>query len=937
MAYISASFNLDENFKKNLHGLKPEFGFNGFGEAVFYRTYSRKKSDGCSESWNDVVIRVTEGIFEIRKDYMLKHRLKWNDQEWQNYAQRFAESMFKMHFLPPGRGLWACGTDFVKTRGSAALNNCGTASLKDLVQGVTWGMDMLMNGVGVGFDVAWNEKMKYPNKDAFLIYEIPDSREGWVESVSKLIRSYLGEVSFPKFDYSLIRPLGSPIKGFGGTASGPEPLIKLHRRLEVYLDTYCLYCESRNPRGSKYSLDYWNTVIFGSLIDKLRPIEYPEMTDEEFGKLREDVISASILHFEEKQYNSVRLCVDICNSCACCIVAGNVRRSSEIIIGPPNDLVFLNLKNYRINPERSTIGWMSNNSVRMETREDFAQIPEIANRIRDNGEPGVLNRLNMNRFGRVGRYHSSADPWNREFEPDLADLTNPCVTVDTLILTAQGWQSVSDLIGRSFVAVVDGKEYLSTEKGFWHTGRKLVYELELENGLELKATGNHVIFTAQGEIELSKLTHTNEVIVPNNTGYKWADELYVTTQESAEIGQMRLLRHGTNAKRNRTELSYYMLNENPQGVNYCSRVLKITSLSEENVYDCTIPGINAFNANGMKVHNCGEIGLEPFELCNLAEVFPPRCINSSQEKSKHGSISSAAEKSFLEAIEFATFYTSTVSLLPTHWENTNAIIARNRRIGVSLSGIADVYEILGCTELTRLCRLGYRKVREINSKLAKEAGVPESIRVTTVKPSGTISQLVGVSSGMHFPTFKYAIRRMRLSTTDPVLDVLKKANYKWEKDTYSDNTEIVEFPIDQGKTRPATEVSMWEQFSLLTMLTREWADNMVSCTIYFDPEREGNQIELALAQHIPSIKSCSMLPHTKEGVYRQAPYESISREKYQDLLKGINQINWEKFRGQEAEIPKYCQGDICILEAPKRRGEDEPLQSKTKRRRSERK
>ena len=112
---------------------------------------------------------------------------------------------------------------------------------------------------------------------------------------------------------------------------------------------------------------------------------------------------------------------------------------------------------------------------------------------------------------------------------------------------------------------------------------------------------------------------------------------------------------------------------------------------------------------------------------------------------------------------------------------------------------------------------------------------------------GSISQLAGVSSGMHFPTFKYAIRRIMVSDTSPICKVLVENKVPHEDSVYTPNTLIFSFPIDQGKTRAATGVSMWEQFALLATLQREWSDNMVSCTIYFNPALEGSHIEHALA------------------------------------------------------------------------------------------
>jgi ribonucleoside-diphosphate reductase alpha chain len=558
--------------------------------------------------------------------------------------------MFRMEFLPPGRGLWAMGTEYVYQRGSMALNNCGAVDTTDLSHAAEWTMDALMCGVGVGFNTAWDGNALKPDKSAPVTFVIPDSREGWVESVRLLIESYTKGGDWYLFDYSQIRPYGAPIKGFGGKASGPEPLKQLHGRLEKSLNDYC-----------------------------------------------------------DGEYDTTRTTADIFNAIGACVVAGNVRRSAEIALGDPDDRTFLDLKNYKKNPERAEIGWMSNNTVILSKTEDFEKIPQIARRIKNNGEPGICNLINMQKYGRFGKEM-----------PDKAWLSNPC----------------------------------------------------------------------------------------------------------------------------------------------------------------------------------SEIPLESFELCNLAEVFPTKC---------------KSDEDFYQALKFATFYASTVSLLPSHRTETNAIVARNRRIGVSLSGVADYLEQIGAAQLTRRLREGYKVVREENEKLAKEAGIPVSIRVTTIKPSGTVSQLAGVSSGMHFPTFKYAIRRIRVGEDSPICKILIDAGIPYEKDLYSEHTLVFEFPIDQGKTRKATEVSAWEQFAFLAMLQREWSDNMVSCTVYFDKEKEGDQIAHMLAQFAPVIKSVSMLPHTEEGAYEQMPYEGISKEEYEKRLAALGDINWSDFSGSDGEDSRFCTTEECEL------------------------
>lgn len=206
-------------------------------------------------------------------------------------------------------------------------------------------------------------------------------------------------------------------------------------------------------------------------------------------------------------------------------------------------------------------------------------------------------------------------------------------------------------------------------------------------------------------------------------------------------------------------------------------------------------------------------------------------------------------------------------------------------------------------------------VRQTARGLARESGVPEPIRVTTVKPSGTVSQLAGVSSGMHFPTFQYAIRRIRVAKDSEMEALLFAHKVPGEPDEKINNTTVFEFPIDQGKTRPATSVSAWEQFALLAMLQREWADNMVSCTIYFNPETEAHQVEHMLGQFAPLIKSVSMLPHTPDGFLPQMPYQGISVEQYMDKRRKIQKLDFSEYNSlnqpENKDATLYCENDSC--------------------------
>ena len=359
------SFRLNEDFVAGYRGKKVPFGYqdaaeNSVGEITFLRTYSRLKEDGTKETWVDVCERVINGMYSIQKDHCRSQRLPWNDSRAQASAKEAFDRLFELKWTPPGRGLWVMGTDIVNVqRNSAALQNCAFVSTNEMTKnnpGKPFGflMEASMLGVGVGFDD------KGADKD-FTIYEpqlgetyvIPDTREGWVESTVTAINSYLKpDTKIPNYDYGQIRLAGVPIKTFGGTAAGPEPLIKLHNYI-------------------------------GKLFK---------------GRAGEKVTRTDI--------------ADIGNLIGVCVVSGNVRRSAELLIGRLDDETFLNLKNAEKFPERNSYdpkapgwGWMSNNSVETTVGQNLDGIVEGIAR---NGEPGVIWMDVSRKYGRL------ADPINNK-------------------------------------------------------------------------------------------------------------------------------------------------------------------------------------------------------------------------------------------------------------------------------------------------------------------------------------------------------------------------------------------------------------------------------------------------------------------------------------------------------------------------------------------
>lgn len=356
------SFRLHDEFVKPFANKTPSWGFpmgagNTLGEHSWVTKYSRLKANGAKERFWEGLRRVIEGMFSIQKDHTRRLRLPWNEEQAQKSAQEAYQRVFDGKWSPPGRGLWMMGTEFVNGRNdSSALQNCGFISTHDIQNELSAPFSRLMNmsmlGVGVGFDTRGANQitLNHPDAPSGFIRTIADSREGWCKSLEVLLDSYFTTGKRrPVFDYSAIRAEGEPIKGFGGTSAGPEPLIKLHNRLR-------------------------------------------EMLDNRAGEL----------------LSSVDI-VDVMNMIGKCVVAANVRSSAEIALGYADDTAFLDLKSWEINPKRmgpDGWGYTSNNSVIAESGRDYSHLAE---RMALNGEPGIIWLDIVRKYGRLADEPNNRD------------------------------------------------------------------------------------------------------------------------------------------------------------------------------------------------------------------------------------------------------------------------------------------------------------------------------------------------------------------------------------------------------------------------------------------------------------------------------------------------------------------------------------------------
>lgn len=685
-------FKLDDDFVESYAGKQPAWP-NIVGYLTYLRTYARPLEDGSTEEWWQTCVRVIEGTFTIQKMHCTRNHFPWSERKAQKSAQEMFRLMWDFKFLPPGRGLWMMGTQYVEKFGGACLNNCGFASTgnidSDFAAPFLFLFDFSMLGVGVGGDMEGAGKViiQQPAVSAD-VHVVDDSREGWAELVERYLLAFVGKASLPaSVDYSQVRPEGAPIKGFGGTASGPGPLKELVQSVQ----------------------------------DILAPL---------IGK---PITSTAI--------------ADLFNVIGRCVVSGNVRRSAEILLGHPDDKEFSALK-------------------------DDAELRGLTKE-RD----ALQKRLN---------------------EDDLVR------------------DAIADSIKAQVAALDKLIEAHPLRTHRWASNNSILAEVGMDYTAVAQSTA------ANGE-----------------PGYVWLEN-------ARDFGRMK---------------------DDPNG--------------------------NDYRAAG--TNPCGEQTLESFELCCLVETFPAR---------------HASYEEYQRTLKFAYLYAKTVTLIPTHNKRVNAVMMRNRRIGTSQSGIQQSINRHGLRTHMEWSDAGYQYLQKLDAIYSDWLCIPRSIKMTSVKPSGTVSLLAGATPGIHFEHAEYYYRTIRFSSTSALLAPLKEAGYRIEPDLYTPNTMVVYFPIKaEFFGRGKADVSMWEQLELAAQLQYYWADNQVSITVSFRPE-EAKDIGAALRLYETRLKSVSFLP-LFEHAYEQAPYITITADEYEKATANVKPFRYGMAAHEVTD--KFCDGDACTV------------------------
>jgi ribonucleotide reductase alpha subunit len=294
---------------------------------------------------------------------------------------------------------------------------------------------------------------------------------------------------------------------------------------------------------------------------------------------------------------------------------------------------------------------------------------------------------------------------------------------------------------------------------------------------------------------------------------------------------------------------------------------------------------------------CAEQPLANFETCCLSEIFLPN-ITSQEELSRVAKYLYRINKHSLA--------------LKCHHSETEKIVHKNMRMGIGVSGYLQASETQkGWLKNT------YTTLRAFDKEYSAAHGWPESIKLTTVKPSGTLSLLAGVTPGVHPGYSQYFIRRIRISSNSPLVDTLKSNAYPIEYVRNFDGTEdrttvVASFPCSFPEgTKFAADCAAIEQLEYVKRLQTEWSDNAVSCTIYYKKEELPEIKSWLLLNFDTNVKSCSFLLHSDHG-FDQAPYEEITKEQYLELSSKVTPINSVEIDEDDMELDE-CDSGACPI------------------------
>lgn len=915
---------IDEEWKTQANNAVNYFP-SVYNYIVYLRTYSKwLENKGRRETWPETVTRFMDFMKSVVKDMLSSHEY-----------DEIEQAILHMEVMPSMRMLQFAG-EAVK-RNNVCAYNCSYVAptrLSDFHDT----MMVLMCGTGAGFSVENKYVSQLPTiqeqtGEVLPTHVVGDSREGWCSAFLLGLETWYAGKDIT-FDYSQVRKAGARLKISGGRASGPGPLKELldfARSLILdkqggkltSINVHDLMCKIGNivvvggvrrclAKGSKVS----SRRCLVSIEDVKVGMEV--VTEKGFEKVtavfdqgEQEVIC--IYHDEGfvKCTPNHRIAIGSIDDYEW-IEAGNLKVGDRLIrmdrydsLGPVilNQAKILTIQKagmahtYDIEVENDHCFFCDDILVH---NSSLISISDLSDEAMRNAKIGQFWIKHGDRFMANNSAAYNEKPTDTELLTEWLSLvisetgergifnrsnlfsqlperrikllgelikdmgTNPCVTGDTKILTVDGEIAAKDLVGKKVDLIVDGERKKMLSDGFYPTGTKDTIELVTEDGDTIEATLNHPFWVIDRD----------------------------GNREKVMLGLID---------------SDYIID-----MNFCmndGRVAKVKKFSyrySKDVYDVTVEG-HTFVANGFLTGNCGEILLLPREFCNLTSaILRP----------------TDTRETIIRKIRLASIIGTFQSML-TDFKNISpewkTLAELERLLGVSITGQRDCRYLQENVELLDILKL---VAVDTNKEYAKRFGINQSSAVTTVKPEGTTSQMLGTSSGLHGRPAPYYIRRIRINATDPLAALLIEHGVPHHPETNQsiENciTWVFEFPQKAPEgTICKKDLSVLDQLNYWKEVKVRYTEHNPSCTI----DVRSHEWITALnwvKENWEIVGGLSFLP-LDERIYPLAPEEEITREEYEKRVAEMPEIDfsrlilYEKEDKTERKGNWACIGDKCEM------------------------
>jgi len=961
------------------------------GYITYKRTYARRineddDNDETTEEFRDTILRILDGCQSQLHTNFTNNELK-----------KAYEYLMSLKCSVAGRFLWQLGTKNVSKLGIMSLQNCAFVKIDEPIKPFLWIFDVLMLGTGVGFNIQRENVNKLPpvldkdinitrldTKDADFI--VPDSREGWGYLFEKIFEAYFYKGKSFSYSTILIRGAGTKIKGFGGTASGPEDLVKGIKNIQSIFN---------NRKGQKLTgvdcLDIINiiaSIVVAGNVRRCLPEGSKVHTKDGLINIEDIIIGDNVLttHGYKKVANKFvqgiqpvysivtkngtfnctdnhKMAVLTENNNYVWIETKNLKTNNKLILtrcgieGNKNitipSIPFTNRSNRYITPEfTSEIAWffgyvitaagIHKGKLRINCF-DYNRLKKISKIIKKFGDnlslitiidknnneyyidisaQNFINFIKLNnipyyiyettienRFayisgvidGKRTNFNNSIiiDLYNNDYKNEFQNLLFSCGIIsinenDNIIIDDS--ISILTIIKKNYIQCSITTNFISNNNDLININQvsccstdiiEIKYFKEVET-YDIEVEDIHEFFCN------GYLTHNSALICLGD--YDDIDYLNAKRWDLGNIPNWRCMSNNSVVCEDISKLPEqfwegYKGNGEPYGLINLELSRKIGRIKDGDKYPD--PNVEGYNP-------CGEQSLANYETCCLSEIFLCN-IHSYDELKEIATILYRICKHSL--------------LLKCHQEETEKIVHKNMRMGIGITG----YLQSSAEQKSWLTDL-YEYLRDYDRYYSKKIGVDTSVKLTTIKPSGTLSLLSGVCSGAHPGIYQYFIRRIRIgSNNTQLINLAKQNNYfvEYQKNfdgTDDKNTQIIEFPCRYPEgTVLAKDMTAIDQLNVVKELQTNWSDNSVSVTVYYRLNELDDIKKWLIENYTNNVKSCSFLLHNDHG-FKQAPFEEITKEKYEELISKVIPITSGNIRTQtENELTNECVGGVCPI------------------------